>query len=68
MAYSQAQREATKRYRAKNIERTRELNKKHISVWRSKDENRLRHSEEVRLKYHYKRDIANFMLILIDDV
>jgi hypothetical protein len=52
MVYTEAHKEATKRYRQKNIERTRELYKKHISMWRNKDDNRLKQNEYIRLKYH----------------
>jgi len=68
MAYSEAQRKATNRYRQKNIERTRELNRIYIDKWRSIDENRLRNCETVKNKYHIKQEIKRIMLILIDEI
>lgn len=67
MTYSEAQRKATNKYRRKNIERTRELNRIYIDKWRSKDENRIRNSETVLHKYHIKQEIKKIMLILIDE-
>lgn len=65
MAYTQAQREATKRYRLKNIERTRELSKKHMRKWL--DNNKELHAKRELEKYHIKQDIKKIMLILIDE-
>ena len=67
MTYSEAQRKATNRYRQKNIERTRELNRIYIDKWRSNDDNRLRNCEFVKKKYHIKQEIKRIMLILIDE-
>lgn len=65
MTYTKAHREATKRYRQKNIERTRELSRKHLSKWL--EDNREEYNKKALHKYHIKQEIKRIMLILIDE-
>jgi len=65
MTYTEAHRKATKKYRLKNIERTRELSRKHMAKWleNNKDE----YNQKALYKYHIKQEIKRIMLILIDE-
>ena len=65
MTYTEAQRRATNKYRQKNIERTRELNRIHLSKWL--EDNREEYNKKSLHKYHIKQEIKRIMLILIDE-
>jgi uncharacterized protein YaiL (DUF2058 family) len=65
MSYTEAQRKATNKWRKNNIERTRELNRKHITKWL--ENNKELHAKKELEKYHIKKQIKEIMLILIDE-
>lgn len=65
MAYTDAQRRATNKYRNNNVERTRELNKKHLAKWLETHKEE-RNRKELQ-RYHTKQEIKRIMLILIDE-
>lgn len=65
MTYTQAHKEATKRYRLKNAERTRELNRIHINKWL--ENHREEYNTKALYKYHIKQEIKKIMLILINE-
>lgn len=65
MTYTEAGKRATKKYREKNIERTRELNLKHIGKWL--ETHREEYNKKALHKYHIKQEIKKIMLILIDE-
>lgn len=65
MPYTEAQRQATLRYRQKNIERTRELSKKHMKKWL--ENNKELHAKKELEKYHIKKQIKEIISILIDE-
>jgi hypothetical protein len=66
MAYSEAQKKATLTYKKKNIERTRELARKHSSnYYLTHHEKELNRMKNYRDK---KRELKLFMNILIDEI
>lgn len=65
MTYTEAHKKATNKYRLKNIERTRELNRKHLNKWY--ENNKEKQLIRVAQRYYIKQEIKKIMLILINE-